>query len=73
MEIIYLISVLILLISFILIKKSEKQINIISYFYISIVLLFCYNTFVCFVLTFFAIHTKLWILSLINILIASIL
>ena len=70
MEIIYIISVLILLISFIVLKKSEKAINIISFMCISIVTLFCYNTFICYILTFFTIPIKLWILTLINILIS---
>lgn len=70
MGIIYLISVLILLISFILVKKSEKEIEVISFICVSIVLLFCYNTLICFILTFFTIHTKLWLLTVINILIS---
>lgn len=70
MGIIYLISVLILLISFILVKKSEKEIEIISFICVSIVLLFCYNTLICFILTFFTIHIKLWLLTVINILIS---
>lgn len=72
MGIIYLISVLILLISFILVKKSEKEIEIISFTCISIVLLFCYNTLICFILTFFTIHSELWLLTIINILISAI-
>lgn len=72
MGIIYLISVLILLISFILVKKSEKKIEIISFTCISIVLLFCYNTLICFILTFFTIHSELWLLTIINILISAI-
>lgn len=66
MGIIYLISVLILLIVFILVKKSEKQIDIISFLCISIVALLSYNTFICFVLTFFTIPITLGILVLIN-------
>ena len=72
MGILYLISTLILLIAFILMKKSDKEINVISIFTISIVSLFCYNTFICYILTFFDIPIKLWLLSLINILISGI-
>lgn len=64
---IYTISVLALLITFILVKKTEKEINIISFFSISIVTLFCYNTFICYILTFFTIPITLLVLSLINI------
>lgn len=67
MGVIYLISVLAVLITFIIVKKTEKEINIISFLGISIVALFCYNTFVCYVLTFFTIPITLLGLSLINI------
>lgn len=67
MRIIYIISVIILLISFILRKKSDKEIDIVGFIGISVVLLFCYNTVICFILTFFTIPCKLWILALINI------
>lgn len=67
MQILYIISVIILLISFILRKKSDKEIDIVGFIGISVVLLFCYNTAICFVLTFFTIPCKLWILVLINI------
>ena len=71
MGILYLISVIMLLIAFILIKKTEKEIHIISFVSISIVALFCYNTFICYILTFFAIPITLLLLSIINIVIAS--
>ena len=70
MSIIYLLSVSILLASFILIKKSEKPIDIISFICISIVILFCYNTFICYVLTFFLIPNTLLVLAIINIIIS---
>ena len=66
MGIIYIISVLILMISFILIKKSTEKMDIVGFICMSIVLLFCYNTAVCYVLTFFTIPAKLWILAIIN-------
>ena len=72
MGIIYLISVLILLISFLLVKKSENQIDIISFICISIVAIFCHNTFICYILTFFTIPITLWILALINLVISMI-
>ena len=69
---IYFISILMLLITFILVKKTEKQINILSFVLMSIVLLFCYNTFICYILSFFTIQVKLWILSLVNGLISTV-
>ena len=63
---IYLLSVIILLISFILIKKSEKEIDIISFICISIVTLLCYNTFICYILTFFLVPNTLLVLGIIN-------
>ena len=67
MSILYLLSVVMILTTFILVKKSEKEIDIISFICISIVTLFCYNTFVCYILTFFMIPNTLLILSIINI------
>lgn len=70
MGLLYIISEIILLILFIFIKKSEKKINITSFICISIVTLFCYNAFSCYVLTLFSIPTKLWVLALINLVIS---
>lgn len=67
MGIIYLITALILLVTFILIKKSNKTLNLLSWICIGIVTMLCYNTFVCYVLTFFTIKSKLWILAIINV------
>lgn len=72
MGIIYLLSVLILIIAFVLVKKTEKEINIISFICISIVTFFCYNTFICYILTFFTIPITLWLLTLINLMISSV-
>ena len=49
MGITYLISIIVLLIAIILVKKTEKKINIVSFLSLSIVTLFCYNTFICYV------------------------
>lgn len=62
----YLISAVMLLVAIILVKKTEKELNIISFFSISVVALFCYNTFICYILTFFTISITLLGLSLIN-------
>ena len=66
MNIIYLVSLLVLLIAFILRKKTEKAIDILNFICISIVLLFCYNTILCYILTFFTISNNLLILTIIN-------
>lgn len=70
MGILYLLSTLTLLIVFILIKKSDKEINVLSFITISIVAIFCYNAFICYVLTFFTIPIKLWLLTIINLIIS---
>ncbi len=73
MGVIYLISILVLSIGFILIKKSDKKLNIISFISITIVLTLCYNAFLCYILTFIKIPTTLINLSIINIILAGIL
>lgn len=73
MGIIYVLSLIILVVSFILIKKTEKKLNILSFISIAIGVMFCYNTFVCYVLTFFTIPVTLLNLSIINIVLAGIL
>ena len=70
MGILYLISIVILFASFMIVKKSKKEINILNFIFISIVILLCYNAFICYILTFFTIPIKLWILAIINIIIS---
>lgn len=71
MEIIYILSTILIFVSFLIIKKTDKTINIINMLSIGLVLLLCYNTFICYILTFFNIPIQLWLLSAINILISS--
>ena len=66
MGIVFALTQIILLVSFILIKKTDKKINILGFASISIGLLFCYNTFITYILTFFTIPCSLPILSIIN-------
>ncbi len=66
MGIIYVLSVVILFISYMLIKKADKKVDILKQIALTIVLLFCYNTFICYVLTFFTISSSLLNLSIIN-------
>lgn len=70
MGIIYTLTVLILFISFVLIKKTDKKLNILSFIAITIGILFCYNTFVCYILTFFTVPVTLLNLSIINLIIS---
>ena len=71
--IIFFISTIALIISFILIKKVNKKISILTSIGIALVLDMCYNAFLCYVLTFFTIPNKLYILAIINFLISIIL
>lgn len=73
MGIIYAISLILLMISFILVKKTDKKLNILSFIAITIGTMFCYNTFICYVLTFFTIPVTLLNLTIINIVFAGIL
>ena len=66
MGIIFVLTQIMLFVSFILIKKTDKKINILGFISLSIGLLFCYNAFVTYVLTFFTIPSTLPILSIIN-------
>lgn len=72
MGIIYLVSTLLLLVSFILIKKTEKSIDILSFLGITIVLYFSYNVLLCYILTFISVPNNLAVFSVINIIIAVI-
>lgn len=73
MQIIYILSLFILATSFILIKKTEKKLNILSFINITIGVIFCYNTFISYVLTFFLVPVTLTNLSIINIVFSIIL
>lgn len=72
MGVIYLISLLVLFLSFILVKKSDRKIDIISSISIGVVTIFCYNTFICYILTFFVIPVKLSILTVINLIVSCV-
>lgn len=71
--IIYVISTIMLIVSFILIKKIGRKINIVSMIGVTILLELCYNAFVCYVLTFFNIPNNLYVLAIINFIISAIL
>ena len=66
MGIIYLISALLLIVSFMLIKKTDKVLDILSSLGITIVVFFSYNVLLCYILTFISIPNSLEVLSIIN-------
>ncbi len=66
MGIIYLVSVILLCAGFILIKKSEKELDLISFIGITIATLLAYNAFICYVINFISIPITLLNLSIIN-------
>lgn len=66
MGIIYVISVTILLIIFMLIKKSGKTLNFLGILGLGIVLILCYNVLECYILNFLRIKLTLLNLSIIN-------
>ena len=68
MGIMYLLTVLILIILWMLLKKSDKKLNGIIWGVIAIVLLLCYNIFVCYVLNTIRVTITLLSLSIVNIL-----
>ena len=73
MQIIYLLSTILLITNFVIVRKTEKKLNFLSIMVLTIILFFCYNVFVSYVLTFFTIPIKLWLLAIINFVIATIL
>lgn len=72
MGIFYAVSVIILFVSYLLIKKTEKKIDILIQVALAFVLLFCYNTFICYILTFFTIPITLLDLACINLVFSTI-
>ena len=73
MNILYLISVTILLITIILIKKIDKKINIISSIIVTIIAFMCYQTIIAYFLDLVKIPITLLNMSIINILLIIIL
>lgn len=67
MNILYIITLLVLLALFMLIQKSEKNQNAITWFVITTVISLCYNTLVCLIHSFLDIKSTLLNLSITNI------
>lgn len=71
MVVIYLVSILLLFFAFILIKKTDKVVDIVSFVGITIVSILCYNALICYILTFISVKINLLNLSIINFILAS--
>lgn len=71
MEYLYIFSIVFLILGFICKRKSEKELNLIKWICISILLLYAYNITVCMILGILHIVQKLWILSIINFIIGA--
>ena len=65
-QIIYVLSVIYIFVTFILYKKSDEKISLLKFLTISVVTFLCYNTFVCFIISTINIPITLLILSIIN-------
>ena len=72
MEILYPISTILLFVGFILVEKTKNKVDILKQIVLTIVLLFCYNATICYILTFLNLKSTLESLSLINFIFASI-
>ena len=71
-QIIYVLSVLYLFITFFLIKKSKEKISFIKYSFISITTFLCYNAFLCYIFNLINIKITLISLAVVNTAIAGI-
>lgn len=72
MNIIYLISIIVLFIILLLIKKTDKKENFLFWFFLSAVIISCYNIFECYILSLIKIKCSLTVLSLINFIVIAI-
>ncbi len=71
MEVFYVITVLLMLVGFILIKKSDKKINLINNCILSVIAYLAYNILVCMLFGNLGITTNLLFLSVINLLVIA--
>ena len=72
-QIIYIFSVLFLLTTFILIKKSDEKLSLLKYMVITIIGFLCYNMFISFIYNYINIPIYLYTLSIPNYVIGGIL
>lgn len=66
MGIVYQISIIALIIAFLVIKKTDKEENILFWLFLSNIILLCYNVFECYILSFIKIKCSLALLAIIN-------
>lgn len=66
MSIVYIISLIAIFITFLYVKKSDKELDLVTWLVINTVLLFCYNTLVCYIYTMINISINLISLSVLN-------
>ena len=71
MKIIYTLTLLTLLILHILVYKTKTKQNILKWFAISLMLMFCYNILICVILSFIGISSNLLSLSIINLIVIA--
>lgn len=72
-SIFYIISIITLILSFILLKKSDEKQNLIKWIFISFGLLFCYNAIISYILNIIGVPIYLQVLSIINFIISIVL
>lgn len=70
MEVLYILSVILLGIAFMIFKKSDENLNFIKWLIIFIVSMLAYNVVIGMILGLLRITSHLWLLSLINVLVA---
>ena len=73
MNIVYILSILYLLVSFLIYKKTDKKVNIVSWVIYSICLLFCYNVVVVYFASFVNVGGSLVDYSIINTVVGTLL
>ena len=62
----YILSIVILMIVFLLIKKSSKKQNFLLWLNLSFILIFCYNIIIVYILSAVYVHSTLVVLSMVN-------
>lgn len=73
MSILYILSVLVLMTTFMLVKKSKKEQNIVLWIVLSFVLFLCLNSIQSFILSLVSIKSYLWLKFVINVLLSILL
>ena len=72
MEILYILTIILIITLHMLIYKKEEKQNFLKCFILSLVIFLCYNIFICVIMSFIKIKTNLITLSIANVIIISI-